>query len=194
MTRTVTALRERPRGRVDVELDGENWRTLPVEAVVRSSLTVGGRLDRQTARALARELRRSRALSRALRVLAASDRSRGDLEGRLARAGLPSGAREEVLEGLERSGLVDDARLAAARAAVLARRGYGNAAIRADLERRLVPPEAIASALAGLDTEADRARALLDRVQDKKGALRRLAGRGFDRDVLAELLLFAQEA
>ena len=50
----VTALRERPRGRVDVELDGAPWRTLPADAVVRSGLLVGRALDRPTARTLAR--------------------------------------------------------------------------------------------------------------------------------------------
>lgn len=194
MTRTVTALRERRRDRVDVELDGEAWRTLPTEVVVRAGLAVGGRLDRETARMLARELRRSQALARALRSLAARDRSRGELDDRLARAGLPTGAREEALQTLERTGLVDDARVASARAAALARRGYGNAAVRADLERRRVPPEAVASAIAALAPEHERARGLLDAARDKSAALRRLGARGFDRELLAELTSFAQGA
>ena len=37
----VTALRELPRGRVEVELDGAPWRVLPVDAVVRAGLGVG---------------------------------------------------------------------------------------------------------------------------------------------------------
>jgi regulatory protein len=192
--RTVTALRERRRDRVDVELDGEAWRTLPAEVVVRARLAVGGRLDRETARRLARELRRSQALSRALRSLAARDRSRGELDDRLARAGLPAGAREEALEALERTGLVDDARAASRRAVALARRGYGDAAVRADLERRQVPPETVASAIAALTPEHERARELLDHARDRSATLRRLAARGFDRDLLAELTSFAQEA
>lgn len=194
MIRTVSALRERPRGRVDVELDGEAWRTLPADAVVRSGLAVGRALDRGTARELARELRRSRALSRALRTLAARDRSRGELESRLAKAGLPTAARAEALEALERGGLVDDARVAASRASALARRGYGNVAIRADLERRRLPVEAVESALASLDPEPERAGALLARAPDRLAALRRLAARGFDRDVIDDLARFAQEA
>lgn len=194
MTRTVSALRERQRGRVEVELDGEAWRTLPAEAVVRSGLAVGRRLDRETARALARELRRSRALSRALRTLSAHDRSRGELDRRLAQAGLPAAARDEALQALERGGLLDDERVAATRAAALARRGYGDAAIRADLRRRRVPPDAVASALAGLEPEQERARALVDAARDRDLAFRRLAARGFDRDVLAGLSPFAQEA
>lgn len=193
MTHTVTALRERPRGRVDVELDGEPWRALPAEAVVRTGLAVGRRLDRETARALAREVRRSRALARALRTLSAADRSRGELDGRLERAGLPAAARAEALEALERGGLLDDARVAAGRAGTLARRGYGNAVIRADLVRRRVAPEAVASALAGLDPESARARGILESARDRPAALRRLAARGFDRDVVAELSEFALE-
>lgn len=194
MNRTITALRERPRDRIDVELDGTAWRTLPAEAVVRAGLVVGRRLDRETARALARELRRSRALGRALRVLAARDRSRGELESRLAAAGLPEDARNEALAALERGGLVDDTRVASGRAAALARRGYGDAAIRADLARRLVPPDAVAAALAELEPEPERARRLLDEARDSADAARRLAARGFDRELLAELTPFAQEA
>ena len=193
MTRTVTLLREKPRGRVDVELDGEPWRTLPAEAVVRAGLAVGRRLDRETARALARELRRSKALARALRTLSTADRSRGELDSRLERAGLPEAARAEALQALERGGLLDDARVAAGRAGALARRGYGNAAIRADLQRRRVAPEAVASALAGLDPEATRAREILELARDRPAALRRLAARGFDRDVVSELAEFALE-
>lgn len=193
MSRAVTALRERARGRVDVDLDGERWRTLPADAVVRCGLALGRELDRETARALARELRRSRALARALRTLSAHDRSRGELDARLARAGVPATAREEALRTLERGGLVDDERVAAIRAADLARRGYGDAAIRADLQRRLVPSHAIASALESLDSEHERARALLAEARDPRAAVRRLAARGFDLDVLADLARFAQE-
>lgn len=193
MTKTVSALRERPHGRVEVELDGERWRSLPTEAVVRCGLAVGRPLDRNTARTLAQELRRSRALSRALRTLSAHDRSRGELEARLARAGLPATARDEALRALERSGLVDDTRMAGTRAAALARRGYGDAGIRADLQRRRVPPDIVASALAGLEPEPARARALVDGARDRAAAVRRLAARGFDRDVVAELGSFAQE-
>lgn len=199
MIRTISALRERPRGRVDVELDGRAWRTLPADAVVRTGLAVGRALDRDTARELARELRRARALSRALRTLSAGDRSRGELDARLADAGIPEAARQDALEALERGGLVDDGRAAAARASTLARRGYGNRAIRVDLERRRLSAEAVASALDSLDAEHERAAAFLARAADRSAALRRLAARGFDREVLEELAQsaqaqFAQEA
>ncbi len=46
----VTALHERPRGRVEIELDGASWRLVPAAAVVRTGLIVGRALDRETAR------------------------------------------------------------------------------------------------------------------------------------------------
>ena len=111
----VTALRERPGGRVVVELDGAPWRTVPADAIVRSGLLVGRTLDRPAARTLARELRRADALRVATRALRHRDLSRQALAERL-----PARAREEALAALERSGYLDDARAAAGRGAALA--------------------------------------------------------------------------
>ena len=195
MTPIVTALRERKRNRVAIELDGRPWRVLPTEVVVRSGLAVGRALDRHTARELAREIRRTRALAKATRTLAASARSRRELEQRLARAGHGGAAKEEALATLDRAGLVDDAGFAAGRADVLARRGYGDTAIRADLRRRLVDQEAAAAAISALEPESERLRRLLEAQSVTPALLRRLAGRGFSRDALDELVSsFAPEA
>jgi SOS response regulatory protein OraA/RecX len=185
--RTVTGLRERTRGRVAVELDGGPWRVLPSEAVVRAGLTVGRPLDRHTTRELAREVRRAKALDAAARSLAASNRSRRALEQRLAEAGHPAAAREDALAALGRAGLLDDSRVAQSRAELLARRGYGDAAIRADLRSRLIPAEVAAEAIAGLEPESDRVRLLLEGEHVTPALLRRLAGRGFSRDTLDEV-------
>src|ERR687892_2390089 len=117
--RTVTALRGRPKGRVRVELDGEPWRTLPAEAVVRAGLAVGCVLDRPTVRTLRRELRRAEALTRAGRALRSRDLPERALDARLERAGFAEHEREATLGTLTRAGLVDDARYAHARAAAL---------------------------------------------------------------------------
>ncbi|HZT85025.1 MAG TPA: RecX family transcriptional regulator [Gaiellaceae bacterium] len=194
MTPTVTGLRERKRSRVAVELDGRPWRVLPADAVVRAGLGVGRRLDRDTARRLAREVRRAEALAAATRSLAASDRSRRALEQRLERAGHSAAAREEVLAALRRAGLLDDARVAESRARRLARRGYGDAAIRSDLARRLIPAEAASAAIAALEPELDRARRELAGKTVTPALLRRLAARGFSRDTLDEAASFALEA
>jgi SOS response regulatory protein OraA/RecX len=195
VTPTVTGLRERKRGRVAVELDGRSWRVLPADIVVRAGLAIGRRLDRPTARELARELRRARALAAATRSLTASDRSRQDLEQRLARAGHPGKARTEAIAALDRAGILDDTRLAESRAALLAERGYGDAGIRADLDRRLIPAQAAADAVAALEPELDRARRLLAGQSVTPTLLRRLTGRGFSRETLDEVAaLVAHEA
>jgi len=195
VTPTVTGLRERKGGRVAVELDGAPWRVLPADAVVRTALRVGCELDRPTARELGRELRRAKALAAATRSLAASSRSQRDLERRLARAGHSAIAREDAIAALERAGIVDDARLAEARAEQLARRGYGDAAIRADLQRRFISAEIAADAVAALEPEIVRARRLLAGQSLTAALLRRLSARGFSRDTLEEVTTaFAQEA
>jgi SOS response regulatory protein OraA/RecX len=195
MTQRVTGLRERKGGRVAVELDGKPWRVLPADAVVRTALTVGRELDRPRARELARELRRAKALAAATRSLAASSRSRQDLERRLDRAGHTARAREEAVAGLTRAGVLDDTRLAEARAELLARRGYGDAGIRVDLERRLIPIEIAADAVATLEPELERARRLLAGQRLTPALIRRLSSRGFSLDTLEEVTTaFAQRA
>lgn len=184
---TVTGLRERKRGRVAVELDGRPWRVLPADAVVRAGLAVGRRLDRPTARELGRELRRAKALVAATRSLAAAGRSRHALEQRLERAGHSAAARKDALAALGRSGILDDARLAESRAELLARRGYGDAAIQADLRQRLIPAEAAADAVSALEPELERARRLLEGESLSPALLRRLSTRGFSRDTLDEI-------
>jgi SOS response regulatory protein OraA/RecX len=195
VTKTVTGLRERKRGRVAVELNGRPWRVLPTEAVVRAGLGVGRPLDRRTARELARELRRARALAQATRLLAVSGRSRGELEQRLSRARHSGSAQQEAVEALGRAGVLDDARLAESRAEQLARRGYGDAAIRSDLRRRLIPAEEATAAVAALEPELARVRVLVEGQTVTPALLRRLASRGFSRDTLEEIAAaFAQEA
>jgi SOS response regulatory protein OraA/RecX len=106
----------------------------------------------------------------ALRALRAADRSRAELDARLQRKGFGDDERQEAIDELERLGYVDDARAAALRAERLAERGYGDAYIRADLERRGLPAE---DALAGVEPEPER----VQRFADKGPAW--LARRGF---------------
>jgi SOS response regulatory protein OraA/RecX len=185
--RTVTALHARGRGRVAVELDGAPWRTLPLEPVVRAGLAVGQPLDRARARTLARELRRARALATAGRALRSRDLPAGALGERLARAGVAPAQRRETVEQLARAGIVDDARFAAGRAAGMAERGYGDAAIRWDLERRGVAGELAAAALEALEPEPERARRLLERGGPARSAPALLARRGFGEETLEAL-------
>jgi SOS response regulatory protein OraA/RecX len=186
----ITALRERPGGRVEIQLDGAPWRVVPADAVVRAGLSSGRALDRETARELARELRRARALGDAVRVLRHRDLSRRRLEERLERRGARADARAEALATLERAGLVDDARVAAGRAQALAGRGWGDAGIRAALEEEGIERALVAEVLAGLEPERDRARRLLGPAPDAR-ALRRLAAKGFEAATLEDFTPFA---
>lgn len=184
---TITALRAR-RGAVAVELDGAPWRTLPAAAVLEAGLAAGTELDRARARALARAVRRQRAESIALRAIARRDRSRTSLDARLADAGVAAPDRTEVLDRAERSGLVDDARFAAARARQLAERGAGDLLVLADLERHGVDEQVAREALAALEAEVDR----LARIVGRRGAtartLRYLTSRGFAEESLEGLV------
>ncbi len=184
----VTALRVAGRRSVAVELDGVRWRTLPLEAVVRAALAVGGELDRPRARTLARERRRLAALEVAARALRSRDRSEQDVRARLERQGVPANERDRAVETLASAGVLDDRRYAAGRAESLARRGYGDAAIRADLERGGVDAERIAAALDELEPERDRAETQLVRLGGGLRALRSLARRGFAEESLEGLV------
>jgi regulatory protein len=188
----ITALREQPRDRIEIHLDEAPWRLVPADAVVRAGLFVGRALDRDAARALGRELRRSQALTDAVRVLRHRDVSRRKLDERLQRRGARASTRQEALDALERAGLVDDARVAVGRARSLAERGYGDAAIRFALEGEAIAAEHVEDALAGLEPERDRAERLLAGGRDPK-ALRRLAAKGFDAETLADVAGFADE-
>jgi regulatory protein len=183
----VSALRAQG-GRVAVELDGARWRTLPLEAVVRAGLAVGCELDRPRARVLARERRRLHALEVAARALRSRDRSGSELRRRLVDRGVGPAAATETVATLERVGLVDDARFAAARARRLAERGYGDAAVRHDLESRGVGTEVVAEALATLAPESERAVEHARRLGGGARAARALARRGFGEDALEGLV------
>jgi len=161
---------------VDVELDGERWRTIPADAVVRSALVVGRTLDRGTARALARELRRTKALGAAVTALRHRDLSSRRLAQRLEERGIGAAARADALAALERSGVIDDDRAAEGRARGLAGRGWGDEAIRFRLEQEGFAAEVIADAIVRLEPEADRARRLLARGRTAQW----LAARGFE--------------
>ncbi len=92
--------------------------------------------------------------------------------------------------------MVDDARMAARRAEVLAERGYGDDAIRFDLEREGLAGQFVEAALAGLEPELERARALVERHGLDLRTARRLASKGFDAATVEEALggRFADEA
>jgi SOS response regulatory protein OraA/RecX len=181
---TVTRLRDNGRGRVAVELDDAPWRTLPVDVVARSGLVEGRALDRPALRLLRQELRRAEALTVAGRALRRRDLSERGIAERLARASVAPAAVEESLAVLARAGLVDDTRFAHTRAANHAERGYGDAAIRHDLERQGIEAEVIRAALESLEAEGERARRLVERRGPGASTARYLASKGFGEEAL----------
>jgi SOS response regulatory protein OraA/RecX len=167
-----------------VELDGKRWRTLPLEVAARTPLSVGVELDRERLRVLRRELRRTEALAAGARALSHRDRSEQGLRRALDRKGVTEEHREEAVRTLKRLGAVNDERFARARAASLAERGWGNAAIASALELENVGGELASLALAELEPERDRAARFAARRGGGERAARWLATRGFERDAI----------
>ena len=93
-----------------------------------------------------------------------------------------------MVDALTRAGLVDDERFARGRAAALAARGWGDAAIRADLEARGVAGELVEDAVSALDPEPERAARVAERRGGGARTARYLAARGFDPDSFETLV------
>jgi regulatory protein len=129
----------------------------------------------------------------ALRSLRVRDRSVRELDGRLAAHGVADEERTEVLESLQRTGLLDDRRFAEGRAASLARRGAGDALIRHDLTSAGVCSELVEKALQALEPELDRARAIVERRGGGARTSRYLVGKGFSSDVAGAVASGADE-
>src|SRR5258706_7590450 len=118
---------------------------------------------------------KAEAIDAAARLLRHADRSRAELEARLTERGIGPHALTDALETLERVGALDDGRTASLRAARLADRGYGDAWIRAELERRRLPVE---EALADLEPERERARRIVAEQGGGTATARYLTRRG----------------
>jgi len=184
MSSKLTALRRARPGAVLLEVDGEPWRAVPDEVVVRCRLSAGVELDRPLLRLLRRELRRAEALALAGRTLRRRDLSLRRLSERLERAGVAPAAERSALLALTEARIVDDARLADGRAAVLSERGWGNAAIEARLEAEGIPAAEAASAVGKLEPEPARAARAAAAVSDPRKAWAILTRRGFDEETI----------
>jgi regulatory protein len=165
-------------------LDGESWRTLPAEVVLRAGLDVGVELDRERARRVRRVLRRHEAMERAARALRSRDLSAAELDARLDRANVPPAARAEAIGRLTDAGAVDDDRFARSRAQALAGRGAGDSLVRHDLETRGIAAEAVEAAIESLEPEHVRAARLCARREAGPKTARYLARKGFSDDAI----------
>ena len=127
-------------------------------------------------------------LELATRALRHRDRSRSELDRRLAEGGIAEEERSRTLDTLERVGYLDDRRFAEGRAQTLAGRGYGDDAIRSDLDRQGLGPDVAEDALAGLEPERDRAHALVRRLGGRWNLAAQLLRRGFGEDTVEAVL------
>jgi SOS response regulatory protein OraA/RecX len=112
------------------------------------------------------------------------DRSRRQVDERLARAGIDDEHRADALDALERIGYVDDARFAGQRAASLAERGYGDEAISALLAADGVAADLAAEAVGALRPEPERAAELIATMGASPRTAARLARKGFGEDAV----------
>lgn len=205
-TGTITAITPQTRDsqRVSIFVEGRFAFGLSLDALAREGLHVGQRLDETAWARLENLAETERALSAALRLLAARPRSSAELRQRLRRKGFGAVAVGQVLERLLASGLLDDA--AFGRYLIDNRqrlRPRGARALRAELRQKGLDRETIEAAMAdyGGDADAERARALavaraaLPRyagAPDRAAFERRLGGflqrRGFGLDTIRPIL------
>jgi SOS response regulatory protein OraA/RecX len=121
----------------------------------------------------------------ALRALRHRDLSVHELDGRLKERDYDESERDDAIEALVRTGVVDDARYAESRARQLAGRGAGDALIRHTLARAGIEPGVVAGAIDTLAAEHERAQAVVDRRGPGPKTARYLLGKGFSDDVVA---------
>jgi SOS response regulatory protein OraA/RecX len=130
----------------------------------------------------------SEAFEGALRALRHRDRTELEIEEHLRAQGFSDDDRAQAIETLRRTGLVNDGRFAQARATALARRGAGNALIRARLSEAGVAHELVDEALDAVEPEVTRARRIVvDRGASPRTA-RYLYGKGFSEDVVGAVV------
>ena len=141
-----------------------------------------------------------------LRLLTARARTRAELSERLAKRGYPDDIRDRVLDRLAAAGLIDDADFA--QEWVRSRHvnaGKSKRALAAELHTKGVDNDLITTALAGIDSAVERARAeqlvrarlrresLGGDSKDEARVIRRLAGmlarRGYSQTLAGEVVL-----
>jgi SOS response regulatory protein OraA/RecX len=132
------------------------------------------------------------ALEAATKALARRDRSAAGLAAYLERKGTDPDDARAAVERLREAGYVNDERYATARAEALADRGYGDEAVRFELEREGLAPDQIAAVLLALPPERERATAFLLKARTPLTGIRRLAAKGFSADALEAAIAAAR--
>lgn len=128
------------------------------------------------------------ALHLARSALARREGTAKEIGERLARAGFDGPLRDEALARLAAAGQLSDARFATERARSMASRGYGDAAVTADLRSRGVADDLVVEAVAGIEPELDRARRLAARRSGgRRRLLAQLGRKGFTAETLERI-------
>ncbi len=133
------------------------------------------------------------ALETAVAAIARAERTTAEVDRLLERKGFGAEQRARVIALAIARGFVDDDRAAAVRAESLARRGRGDAAIRADLHDRGVSAAIIDVALGALEPESARAIAIASRRGATPATARLLASRGFAQDAIETAVAVADD-
>jgi regulatory protein len=189
--RSITQVRQGPL--VELQLDGGERLRVHQRRVAALLLRAGGELPAGARHQLTRLADVDRCEQRALRLIALRGRSTAELDRRLRGWGLSGEEAGEIVERLERLGLVDDAALAVETSAVLRRRGHGHRRAAAELERLAVSDGLRRQTVREhADTDLERARTVVEArfgpppydlaVQRRAAGL--LARRGFDEDTV----------
>ncbi|CAA9529589.1 MAG: hypothetical protein AVDCRST_MAG79-791 [uncultured Thermoleophilia bacterium] len=171
-----------------VDLDGEPWVTVDEAALLRLGWHDGLELDDAARRRGEHAARLGATERRAARLLAARPHARRELEAKLARTAGGAPARE-IVHRLSEHGLLDDEAYARRVASRRLAQGYGPARIEADLTRAGVTATLVRDVLGDLGREEvlDAARRVVGPDPDD-ASWRRLVGRGFDPDLVEDVL------
>jgi len=166
--------------------DGVDPRLTSASVLTELGLEAGDTIDLPELEAVLGEAEGRHAQDRAIRVLGYRDRSRRELDKRLADDGYPSQVRDRVIGRMVELNLVDDERFAATWARSRAAAGIGSRRIASELNQRGVDPALTAKAIEELDCgdELDRAVAALrgrsaSTPKERERLIRRLVTRGF---------------
>ena len=122
-------------------------------------------------------------LRAALKALARRELSAAELVERLTRLGISADDAAHAVDTLREAGYQSDERTASERARVLSDRGLGDAAIKADLQRRRIKVD-IDLVIAGLPPEHARAERLAGRIGHRRRLAQTLLRKGYSEDTI----------
>lgn len=179
----LTEIRTHGRGskRRTLMVDGEPWRCVPAAVVRELALRAGDGLDLADIEERIAEIAPRTARERALRLLAARERTSAELRKRLLEDGYDEETSRATVERLVATGLVDDERFAQMMArSLIVGRGLGRGRALRELTRKGLDDEMAGAALdeyASSDGESHRALETARRLSRDGDTVQRLGAR-----------------